>query len=217
MEPHISQDEAGYILNAIKAFFPLLDVDLTDCISTIAGVRPVLSQGKLDTSQESREHAVWVDKGLVTVTGGKLTTFRALAWDTLKAARPFLNGTKLRGREEPVFDRIDRSRVTPSKLNTAQVRRLLGRYGRKAEAIINQSNSADLDEIPGTLTLWAELYHAAANENVRHLDDLLLRRVRIGLLVKNGGQEHFDRIKALCQTALKWDDTKWEREGGICI
>ncbi len=100
---------------------------------------------------------IWIDKGLVTVTGGKLTTFRALAWDTLKAAKPFLNGVSLSGREEPVFDRINRSRVTPSKLNTAQVRRLFGRYGRNAEAIINHSNSADLDEIPGTWTLWAEL------------------------------------------------------------
>ncbi len=57
MEPHISKDEAEYILNAMKSVFPLLDVDLTDCISTIAGVRPVLSKGKLDASQESREHA----------------------------------------------------------------------------------------------------------------------------------------------------------------
>jgi glycerol-3-phosphate dehydrogenase len=65
-------------------------VSAKDCIATIAGIRPVLSNGKCDPSEESREHVVWVDKGLVTITGGKLTTFRKLAVDALKAARPFL-------------------------------------------------------------------------------------------------------------------------------
>ena len=216
-EPHISKDEAEYILNAMKVAFPLIDVELSDCISTIAGVRPVLSEGKLDASQESREHAVWIDKGLVTVTGGKLTTFRALAWDTLKAAKPFLRDAKLTGRDEPVFHPVDSSGVASGGLSTAQVRRLFGRYGNDAGEIIKAADGDDLLEIPGTFTLWAELPYVAARENVRHLEDLLLRRVRIGLLLKDGGKDQLERIRHLCQGALGWDDEKWDIEVALYL
>ncbi len=212
LEPRISKEEADYILTAMKSAFPLIDVELSDCISTIAGVRPVLSEGKLDASKESREHAVWIDKGLVTVTGGKLTTFRALAWDTLKAAKSFLREARLSGREEPVFSSVDTSMVNTEALSAGQIKRLFGRYGNDAALIINSASDADLDEIPGTFTLWAELTHVASKERVRHLEDLLLRRVRIGLLLKNGGMDHFARIRSLCQAALSWDDQKWEAE-----
>jgi hypothetical protein len=47
---------------------------------------------------------------------------------------------------------------------------------------------------------------------VRHLGDLLLRRVRIGLLTPQGGKEHLKRIRALCQPALPWDNKRWKEE-----
>jgi hypothetical protein len=52
----------------------------------------------------------------------------------------------------------------------------------------------------------------AANEWVRHLSDLLLRRVRIGLLTAQGGKEHLKRIRSLCQPALPWDNKRWKKE-----
>jgi glycerol-3-phosphate dehydrogenase len=69
-----------------------------------------------------------------------------------------------------------------------------------------------LDVIPGTRTLWCEIPYAAKKEKIRHLDDLLLRRVRIGLLLKEGGIGHMERIKNLCEPVLNWGDEKWERE-----
>lgn len=211
-EPFISKEEADYIIEAMKNAFPDLKISLSDCISTIAGVRPVLSEGRLDASKESREHVVWIDKGLITVTGGKLTTFRALAWDTLKAAKPFLPDTELAGRDEPVFDTVKVMKDGRKGLIAKQLRRLYGRYGRYAEKIINDSTESELTAIPGTDTLWAEIRYAAASESIRHLEDLLLRRVRIGLLLKNGGREFLDKIHELCRPVLDWDDNKWETE-----
>ncbi len=211
-EPYISREEAEYIIGAMKMAFPTLEVSLSDCIATLAGVRPVLSEGKLDPSKESREHVVWVDKGLVTVTGGKLTTFRALAWDTLKAVKPFLSKTSLTGRSESVFSQINIIEEDKSGLSAEQVKRLYGRYGRHAEKIIHDANNFEFEEIPGTRTLWAEIPYAAANEKVRHLEDLLLRRVRIGLLLKNGGKDILKKIQQLCQPVFDWDDTQWELE-----
>lgn len=212
LEPSVSKKEADYIIDAMKSVFPLLEISLTDCIATLAGVRPVLSEGRLDPSKESREHAVWIDKGLITVTGGKLTTFRALAWDTLKAARPFLREANLVGRDESVFNPMEIRNKEKTRLSDDQLKRLYGRYGRAAEKIISQACDEDLTVIPGTYTLWAEISYAAENEKVRHLDDLLLRRVRIGLLVEKGGRAFLQRIRQLCQNALDWDDEKWERE-----
>ncbi len=211
-EPFISREEAEYIIDAMKIAFPTLEVSLTDSISTFAGVRPVLSEGKLDPSKESREHVVWIDKGLVTVTGGKLTTFRALAWDTLKAVKPFLRETCLAVRNESVFKQINIIDEDKAGLSAEQLKKLYGRYGRYAEKIINDATKSELKEIPGTRTLWAEIPYAAANEKVRHLEDLLLRRVRIGLLLKNGGKDILEKIQQLCQPVLDWDDIQWEFE-----
>lgn len=211
-EPFISKKEAEYIIRSMKSAFPQLEIRLSDCISSIAGVRPVISEGKLDPSKESREHVVWVDKGLVTVTGGKLTTFRALAWDTLKAAMPFLGDISLKGREEPVFARVETSSGAGKVLTPFQLKRLTGRYGVHAEKMIIDSEVSDLEEIPGTRTLWAEIVYAAANEKIRHLEDLLLRRVRVGLLLENGGKDILSRVQQLCKPVLDWDDAKWEFE-----
>ena len=89
-EPAITPEEAGYLMHALEVFFPSLRISLADCISTFAGIRAVLSEGKRAPSQESREHVVWVDNGLVTVTGGKLTTFYRLAWTRSRLPSPSL-------------------------------------------------------------------------------------------------------------------------------
>src|SRR5690606_14332008 len=59
---------------------------------------------------------------------------------------------------------------------------------------------------------WAELRWAARSEGVVHLDDLLLRRVRLGLLVAEGGAAHKARIQAICQAGLGWDAERWAAE-----
>ncbi len=56
-------------------------------MSTYSGLRSVVNTGKADPSKESREHALWDENGLLTVSGGKLTTFRIMA----RALHPLLN------------------------------------------------------------------------------------------------------------------------------
>jgi glycerol-3-phosphate dehydrogenase len=66
--------------------------------------------------------------------------------------------------------------------------------------------------IPNTNVLWVELRWAARSEGVVHLDDLLLRRVRLGLLLPQGGTALADRIQAICQAELEWEDGRWAEE-----
>lgn len=212
LEPTITEGETTYLLEGLNTLFPSLEISLKDCISAFAGLRPILSEGRLSPSAESREHVVWVDRGLVTVTGGKLTTFRRLAWDALKAAKPFLPSQKFSDKHKPLFTRPPNQPLTSLGLAEAVWRRLYGRYGQGAEAMIQAATAQDLAPIPGTHTLWAELPFVAANERVRHLGDLLLRRVRLGLLTPQGGKEHLKRIRTLCQPALPWDNKRWKEE-----
>ena len=209
IEPAISSHETDYLLEGLNTVFPGMSLTRGHCMAAFAGVRPVLSRGNRPPSEESREHVVWVDNGLVTVTGGKLTTFRRLAWDALTAARPFLPPVEPTPRA-PAFDRPP---PVPSScaVNPAVFRRLAGRYGEKAPGIIQGAAAEDLEAIPGTNTLWAELPHAAG-EQIRHLSDLLLRRVRMGITAPDGGQAFLERIQRLCRPHLPWDDHRWRQE-----
>ncbi|OQW99835.1 MAG: hypothetical protein BWK74_01340, partial [Desulfobacteraceae bacterium A6] len=210
LEPVISEGEISYLMDGLNSFFPSLEVSLKDAISSYAGIRPVLSRKQLAPSKESREHVVWIDRGLVTITGGKLTTFRELAADALKAAMPFLPSVKP-AENEVIFRQIP-DVLTDNRVSAAVLRRLTGRYGDGKREIIKDSSPEDLSNIPGTNTLWAEIRYAAKHEAIRHLEDLLLRRVRIGLITPEGGKEHIGRIKKLCAPVLPWDEGKWDTE-----
>ena len=84
-EPTITRAELDYLMAALQAQFPQLGLHASDIIATYAGVRPVVDSGADGTpSTAGREHAISSSKGLVSVTGGKLTTFRAIALDTLR-------------------------------------------------------------------------------------------------------------------------------------
>ncbi|OQX27824.1 MAG: hypothetical protein BWK80_03395 [Desulfobacteraceae bacterium IS3] len=255
-EPVITGEEFVYLTEALNFLFPSLfptGCDFQDCLSSFAGIRPVLSRGKLKPSQESREHIVWADKGLVTITGGKLTTFRMLAWDALEAAMPFLPPCQLpaervlnslyssrfsvkrvlnslyssrfsvkrvlnslysnRGKGQAIFPIQHDKPYEDLNISLMVWRRLCGRYGNAGtKEMVMTADSQDLATIPGTCTIWAELPFAAKHEHIRHLTDLLLRRVRIGLLTPQGGKDHIGRIRKLCEPVLPWDETRWEQE-----
>jgi glycerol-3-phosphate dehydrogenase len=212
-EPSISAAEVSYLLEAVRAMFPPLAIGPGDILSTLSGVRPVIGSGKADPSQESREYAVWSEEGLLTATGGKLTTFRLQALDVLKACRRQLPPRRLANRLRPSLPaRAPALPPSASLLDPAAVRRLTGRYGAAAPSLVEAALPGELEPVPGTPALWAELRWAARKEGVVHLDDLLLRRVRVGLLLPDGGEDHLEKVRALCAEELGWDGRRWKEE-----
>ena len=231
-EASISEQEVSYLLEAVNHQFPQANLQISDIRSTWSGVRPVVSKQSLKSGQkidvdkpakpsdEKREHAIWDDSGLISVAGGKLTTYRLIAMDVLKKAAPYLNIPESRLTKSSHFELAHKSDVLESKFSVAisvgTKRRLLGRYGEHSSLISELINTTPklADKVGTTDTLWAELVWACKSENVVHLDDLLLRRTRIGLLLDKGAEAFMSEIKLICQAQLHWNESKWQTELG---
>jgi glycerol-3-phosphate dehydrogenase len=228
-ESSITQAEVDYLLDAANTQFPEAKLLANDVRATWSGVRPVVSNNQekaLDASKpnkpsdEKREHAVWDDQGLISVAGGKLTTYRLIALDVLKAAAPYLrvlsSELKQGERGENKTSHFKPSFLPSSfiELSSELKKRLLGRYGHHTQILLSHAQSLDnnYQKVGSTDTLWAELSWSCQHESIQHLDDLLLRRTRIGLLLAKGAEAEFCSIKDICQTYLAWDDVRWASE-----
>ncbi|MDH5681023.1 MAG: glycerol-3-phosphate dehydrogenase/oxidase [Spirochaetota bacterium] len=211
-EVSMSQQEVEYLLEIVNAKFPGLHLRKSDIQSGFSGIRSIISSGKSDPSKESRDHQIWDDGGLLSITGGKLTTFRKMALDLLKHARPYLHGSVGGLKRDIIFHKPHPKGFSGIDLSPDIEDRLLGRYGDNSYELLNMSEQGDLDLIPGTHTTWAEIKWAALSESVNHLDDILLRRVRVGLLLAETGHHILPRVRTLCQKALGWPDERWLQE-----
>jgi glycerol-3-phosphate dehydrogenase len=171
----------------------------------------VIDSGKADPSKETRDHALWLEHGLLTVTGGKLTTFRVIALDALKLAATRLPELRDKLTPQPVFAATPPLRYLPD-LPAGQAKRLQGRYGADAQALVDAAQPDELSCIAGTETIWAQLRWAARHEDVCKLEDLLLRRSRIGIQLRGGGIDVLPRIRSICQPELGWNAQRWDEE-----
>lgn len=219
IEASITKEEVDYLFEVLSTHFPAKKLSVKDVIASYAGVRPVMSSNKNKApSKERRDHAVWAENGLVTVSGGKLTTFRLTALDALKAAGPWLNKNRVSSQTDVILDQRIFSPLDPELMvgftsyNTNWLKRLSGRYGAEAKELLNHARKDETGLIETTEFCLAELRWAARNESVVHLDDLLLRRTRLGLLLKNGAEQLFTKLERICKQELGWDKDKWQLE-----
>ncbi|MTW11290.1 FAD-dependent oxidoreductase [Pseudoduganella eburnea] len=214
-EAAITQEETDYLMEALRDQFPTLSLNEDDVLATYAGVRPVIDTGKADPSKEARDHVLWQQEGLLTVTGGKLTTFRAIALDVLRHAAAQLPHWQADLGQCAIFAPAPEPALAASRglcLAHGQARRLQGRYGAQAAALAGAAQEGELEEIPGTETLWVQLRWAARHESVQHLEDLMLRRSRLGIQLAHGGAAVLARVRAICQPELGWNDQRWAAE-----
>ncbi|HLO92823.1 MAG TPA: FAD-dependent oxidoreductase, partial [Burkholderiaceae bacterium] len=213
-EPGITAREFEYLMQAARHAFPSLDLGLEDVVSTFAGVRPVLDSGAhRDPSKEAREHLILSERGLLTVSGGKLTTFRSSAIQALRHVRTQVPALQRLRPDAPLLR-------TPgiASLHAAQAlpealrERLLARYGDATATLLAEAQPGELQDIPHAGCCPAELRYACRHESVLHLDDLMLRRSRIGLLLREGGTDLLPRLRPLVQETLAWSDERWDDE-----
>ena len=222
-EVGITSAEVDYLLAATNALFNDADLNREDIISTWAGVRPLISEGgdgkRVSPSKEKRDHSVWLDNNLVTVSGGKLTTFRLIALDVLARCQEVLalDGTTVEEQAvngDKVFSNLAPTNPKFATLPDSLQQRLQGFYGLQLDNLLALAHEGDLERVTDSNTLWAEIRFAAHYEQVIHLDDLLLRRTRLGLILPQGAMTPLisARLKQICQQELGWDEQKWQQE-----
>lgn len=211
-EASMSQKELEYLLKLTQIYFPQQKISAKDVIASFSGVRPLVSSGALNPSKEKRNHSVWLEDGLVSVSGGKLTTFRLIALDTLEKAKHRIKHWPNQRFPKTLFTPINFQSELLNTLPQAIQKRLLGFYGHQAQDLLAYARVGELEQIQGLPILWAELRWSLANECVQHLDDLLLRRTRIGLLLEQGGEAVLSKVQELCRDELGWDDARWQKE-----
>ena len=208
----ITAEELDYLLIAAAQLFSRRPPQKKDIISSWSGVRPIITSGKSrDPSKASREHKVWVENGMVSCSGGKLTTFHHMALDVLSKAQQFLPGGP-KPTDRRIFGRHSLAGGDILPEDPERGERLLGRYGKDARELIDSAPSEEHTVITGTRTCLAQVRWALRHESVLHLDDLMLRRTRLGLLLEDGGEAVLDDVRRIAKEVCGWTTEQWQWE-----
>lgn len=209
-EPFATQSEIDYLLEALNFLFPKVKAGQDDIISTFGGVRPTIRSDNSDKpSQVSREHVLYEEKGMITITGGKFTTFRLMARKALEAALVKLD-RKPKFIPSRIFDPLPS--IRKSSLAPEILRYQIGRHGADTQAMLAAAKSEELKPYEPWCNIPAELRWAARDEGIEHLDDLLLRRVRLGNLMPKGAEDMLPDIRKIVQPEMGWSDARWQAE-----
>jgi glycerol-3-phosphate dehydrogenase len=214
--PTCDGDDLDYLLTALNAAIEGT-VDRRDVTGVWAGLRPLVKHGDdgdddESTTDLSRDHRVEVAaSGVIRVTGGKLTTYRRMAEDTVDAVVEQLGGTR-RQRRHPTR----RLRLHGAGAGRPPRDDRLGRrYGTDApdvRALI--ALDADLGEplVPGQSYVRAEAVYAARAEMATTVEDVLCRRTRAHLFDRDACREAAPQVADLLSTELGWDPAERERQ-----
>ena len=218
---HVRPAEADvdYLLDAVNSFFATA-LAPRDVAGAFAGVRPLISTGDPKKSVDiSRKAELYeTSSGMVTITGGKLTTWRRMAKMTVDRI------VEREGRDAPcrthqvplgmAVDAADLPRVPGVPADAYD--QLAGRYGYAAHEVLRiAAERPELAEpvVPDRPDLLAEAAYAARREQARAVGDVLLRRTRLGLTAARLlGSEAPRRVAAAMGAELGWDAERVERE-----
>jgi glycerol-3-phosphate dehydrogenase len=217
-----ADEDVDYLLDATNEFFGM-ELGRGDVAGAFAGVRPLISTGDPKKSVDiSRKAELYeTSSGLVTITGGKLTTWRRMAKMTVdRIVEREGRDAPCRTHEIPLGMQVE-AKDLPRVEGVAEdaYERLAGRYGHVAHdvlAVASERGELAQPMLPGHPDLLAEGAYAARREQARSLADVLLRRTRLGLLdaraLLGDGDGPTERVAAVLGAELGWDDARRARE-----
>ena len=213
-DPQCTTEDIDYCLRALNKAISGGGRTITrdDVVGTWAGLRPLVvsadgAAAKGRTADLSRRHKVIVsDSGMVTITGGKLTTYRKMAEHTVDAAQKLLGRrSRCSTKRMQLFGATSRNRDE----------HLVSRFGTEAAEIrrlIANDPTLGTPLVPGLPYLRAEAVYSARYESVVRLDDVLSRRTR-GLLYDRDASARAARdVAMLIAPELGWDAARVEQE-----
>jgi len=223
--PAASRADVDYLLDHANELLaePLRFSDVT---AVYVGLRPLLGSTAQETAKLSRKHRVWRSApGMVSIAGGKYTTYRVMAADAVDAAArelPFpVDAT--RSADTPLLGAVGlggaRYRLQrhpgAASLSPEQLEHLVSRYGSAAGEVLDlvQREPELAQRLPGADGyLAAEVRYAATHEGALHVDDVLTRRTHIAFEAADRGAQAADAAARTLAPVLGWDEADVERE-----
>ena len=212
-DPQCTPDDIAYVLRALN-FSVTTGVTEHDVLGTWAGLRPLVkSAASGRTADLSRRHKVTrAPSNVVTVTGGKLTTYRRMAVDTVDEVMAVFERRAAQPHEPPPPVGADGFVEAEPGSPAAH---LNGRYGSEApevEALLQDEPALAGPLVPGLPYLAAEAVFAARHEMAITLDDILSRRTRARLLARDDSAAAAPEVAAVVGPILGWDDAERARQ-----
>lgn len=222
--PAATRKDVDYILEQANR---VLSTPLThdDVRGVYAGLRPLLAEESESTSSLSREHAVARPQpGLISIAGGKYTTYRVMAKDAVDAAREDLGPVHASVTERVPLVGADGYHALVNQVDSLaqrygvpqwRVQHLLDRYGSLALDLLDQGGAdrSLLEPLEGAEDyLRIEVLYAATHEGALHLDDLLARRTRMSIEYSHRGVDSARAVARIVAPVLGWDDAQVEAE-----
>jgi glycerol-3-phosphate dehydrogenase len=208
-DPPCTAADVDYLLDAVNGV-TAEKLTESDVVGTWAGLRPLLRRGgSTRTADLSRKHSVLTaTSGVVTVTGGKLTTYRRMAADAVDAALDVL-GERGRPSRTKHLRLLGGEGIDPptAALEPSAHEHLTGRYGTDAgDVLALVTDEPELGEplVPGLPYLRAEAVYAVRREMARTLDDVLSRRTRARLLARDASAAAAGDVAELLAPELGW-------------
>ena len=232
-----TRDDVRYLLRATSAYFPSQSVVEADVISTWAGLRPLIAETGVSESQVSREHQIVVGHdGLVTIAGGKLTTYRRMAAEIVDTVVRVLEMSR-ELKKELVPSRTDKDPLPGGEgwpedddhaKVAARVREaskgafdeetslsLAGHYGMRALVLAERAASdpsAAARIVAGRPERFVQVDFAVEEELAATLVDLFLRRTQLFLRDHDQGLGVVHAVAARMAQRLGWDEARTSAE-----
>ena len=223
--PAPTRADIDYILEHINAKVKR-QITYDDIVGVYAGLRPLVAGSSDSTTNLSRNHAVArVAPGLVSVAGGKYTTYRVIGADTVDAAKedipfdvpdsvttdvPLLGADGYHALANQIPQLAKRLGISEKT-----VEHLLNRYGSLIYEVLAPADKDKslLEPIPGAPAyLMAEALYAATHEGAAHLEDILHRRMRLAMEYDHRGVECAEAVSKLVADTMGWDEKARKEE-----
>jgi len=188
-EVRASASDCEYLLNAVNAYFPDARVTESDIVGAWAGIRPLADSDRdQKPSDISREHKITQNgAGMMTVSGGKLTTYRAMA--------------------EQIVDQVELELGrNPSPCKTSEVELPGKDRAERISEIAAADQSLGEPPLPELPYPAAELRYAIENEMALTLSDLLMRRTRLAFELPDHGVGVAARIAEVVAPSARWSE-----------
>lgn len=217
--PRAQSSEVDRVIKSAAEAFPSAQLSVDDVVSTFAGLRPLISGNEKSTNELSRREEIYEDDaGVITITGGKLTTWRRMAEKMVDIAVRRLNtgGTRRPRNDHSVTETIQLaggamtgdwqkeacSAAAEFDLNISTVKHLIDTYAGNYRVILEmtqESPELKRELVEGLPHIQAQVVYAARHEMALTVADVLSRRTRIELLSRDQGQSCAERVRNLLQ------------------